>query len=158
MSHLPKTKGFHRDCASGPYQEPECSWVFLRTSHTIHTTTHWPPSPALHLVCRLSVARRLASFPVPLWKDWINWRKEAKGAPVTATSVEWGQNRWHNLASAGTSSLWLYSHVHTRPNSVRENIQRWPPPASRITQTHKPHEYKPLIFNSFHLLIQNSLF
>lgn len=102
----------------------------------------------------LSLARRLATFPSPLLlrKDGINRRKEAKGALVTPASVEQGQNRWHNLASARTLSLGQHSHIHTKSNTVRENIQRRPLLACRIPQTSKPHEYKPsliLLIGSF---------
>lgn len=46
------------------------------------------------------IYRPSSSGPSLLRKDGINRRKEAKGAPVTPASVERGQNRWHNLASA----------------------------------------------------------
>lgn len=107
------------------------------------------PYTQQHSESMLAHTYRLSfTSPSLLRKDGINRRKEAKGAPVTPASVERGQNRWHNLASAKdlvTPAAFTHSHKTQRCAGEHSAV-------ASSSQLHNPNQQAWWILTTFNIV------
>lgn len=95
---------------------PLCNKLSALQPSVINRVQNHPYSSRLSLGSR----RVIFTCSTPLGKDGINRKEEAEGAPLYPAPVgEKGQNRWHTLASARTSSH-QRSRIHTKCLAAKE--------------------------------------